>query len=188
MEDQRFYNVVAIVAAGEVLLAFAAGYLGAQWGGQSPYGSPGGVTSGPDYLYLTASVNPVTGWPQYTTGNFTVHRGAVVVTITDYDSPTAWPGCACNVTGTEGGVEGVNGIPMSEVPTGNVAHTFTISASGPGLHLNVLSPGRSTVTFTVWLNETGSFGWFCTAPCGTNGYIGGAMSTPGYMFGTMTVV
>lgn len=105
------------------------------------------------------------------------------MTITDHDAPASWPGRPCNVAGTVGNLEVVNGTPMTEASNTNVAHTFAI----PSLGLNVESPGQSTVTFTVWFNETGSFQWFCETPCGTNGCTGGPMSTPGYMSGALTV-
>jgi hypothetical protein len=180
---------VATFAAAVVILAFAAGYYGAHWGTPSSSSASTPQSPGPSYLYLTISLHPITGWPQYTPVNFTVIQGEVIVTIIDYDSPAAWPGCDCTVTGTTGNVKEVNGTPMNMVPASNLAHPFTISAPGMGVQMNVLSPGMSTVTFPTWLNQTGSFGWFCIAPCGagSNPYTSPPMGTF-YMTGTLTVV
>ena len=180
MRDQTYYNLVAAgMAFGAVLLVVVWAAMSAAANG-SPAPTP---STGPAHMYLTIQINPATGWPQYSPANFTVPTGVVVFTIIDYDSPMQWTGCRCNVTGTAGGTETVNGTAVSAVSNTNVAHTFAI----PSLHLNVLSPGMSTVTFTVDLTQAGTFTWYCESPCGTNGYTGGAMSTPGYMTGTMTV-
>ena len=135
---------------------------------------------------LEIQVNATTGWPQYTPANFSVHVGAVEVTIVDHDSPMAWPGCSCKVTGTTGGVESVNGTAVGTVSETNVAHTLTIGALG----LNVLSPGASSVSFSFEVTEAGTYEWNCLAPCGagTDPYDSPPMGVPGYMTGTLTVV
>lgn len=162
--------------------------LGALAGGILGYLSRGPTfaattPTAPDHLYLTVQINPQTGWPQYSPANFTVPRGEAVVTIVDYDAPMAWDACPCVVTGTAGNVETVNGTALHDVSKANVAHTFYVQSLG----IFAYSPGLSTVSFTVWFNETGTFTWVCVTPCGTNGYTGGPMSTPGYMRGTITV-
>ena len=181
MKDQTYYN---LVAAG---MAFGVMVLVVVWAAMSATANAGPSSispSGPAHMYVTVQINPETGWPQYSPANFTVPTGEVVFTIIDYDSPMNWAGCSCNVTGTVGGTETVNGTAVSAVLSSNVAHTFSI----PSLHLNVLTPGMSTVTFTIDLTQAGTLTWYCESPCGTNGYTGGAMSTPGYMTGTITVV
>ncbi len=137
----------------------------------------------PAHLELTIVINPVNGMPQYSPANFTVPTGLVVVTIHDTDSPMNWSGCLCQVRGVVHGVEYLNQTPYAILPSANVAHTFTI----PALGLNVLSPGQSTVTFTMDLVNPGAFTWFCMAPCGSDGSSGAPMGVPGYMTGTMTV-
>ena len=180
MRDQTFYNLVAAgLALGVVLLVVAWAAVSASANTSPPSTPP----AGPAHMYLTVQINPLTGWPQFSPANFTVPVGEVVFTIVDYDSPMNWVGCTCNVSGTVGGTETVNGTSMPAVPSSNVAHTFAI----PSLHVNVLSPGMSTVTFTIDLTHGGTFTWYCQTPCGTNGYTGGPMSTPGYMTGTMSV-
>lgn len=180
MNDQRFYNLIAVVGITIVAASFGVGYLGASMTSGPP--APASASSAPTDLYLTININPYTGWPQYTPANFSVPEGTVMVTITDYDAPGNWSGCLCNVTGTVGGIETVNGTPTSDVSSANVAHSFDI----PALGLNVVSPGLSTVTFTLQLNQTGTYTWYCMAPCGYPPE--GPMGVPGYMTGTMTVV
>ena len=183
MKDQDYFNAVAglfavvvVVTAGVLLVAFP-GY-----GGPATTPSNPGQTS---YVNFTVAINETTGWPQYSPTNLNVPQGRVVFTITDNDAVANWAGCSCAVKGTVDGVEMINGTPYSTVATANVAHTFSI----PALGLNVLSPGQSVVSFAVVVTNSGTFSWFCMAPCGTGpgGFTGGAMSNPGYMSGTVTV-
>lgn len=154
-----------------------------------PVGSNGaaGGGSGPvHYVNLTVVLNGSNGWPQYLPANFTVPAGVALFTIVDLDAPMNWSGCDCTVRGTVGGTELLNNTTVNAVPRTNVAHTFTVPAIG----LNVLSPGNSTISFRVNLGGTGTFTWYCLAPCGTgsNPYSTPPMGVPGYMAGTMTVV
>jgi len=73
---------------------------------------------------------------------------------------------------------------VSAVPTDLIAHTFTI----PSLGLNVPIPLSSTVVATFTVDRTGTFIWFCMTTCGSgsNG-LAGAMATPGWMTGSVTV-
>ncbi|HXQ49256.1 MAG TPA: hypothetical protein VN842_05745, partial [Thermoplasmata archaeon] len=137
------------------------------------------------YVNLSININPVNGWPQYSPANFSVPAGLVEFTIVDNDSPVSWSGCPCPVGGTIGGVEYINGTPVGRVPATNVAHTFNI----PALGLQALTPGQSTVQFTIDVLHTGQYTWYCFAPCGTgaNPYNTPPMGTTGYMTGTMTV-
>lgn len=185
--SDRTTTYLALAIAAVFLTGLAVGYGALATPGSTPAAPAAAAptAAAPQYLYLTVQINPVTGWPQYSPANFTVGTGTVIVTIYDYDAPSAWPACPCEVTGTASGGESVNGsLPMTTVPSQNVAHTFTV----PALGLAVFSPGTSTVEFTVNLTAPGAYTWMCTAPCGTDGYTGGAMSLPGYMSGTMTVV
>ena len=179
MRDSDWFGTVALVLA--VLVVFVGGFAVAAEGNQ---GAAAVVPATVSYLNLTIAINASTGMPQYSPANFSVPRGQVLVTINDHDLPAAWPGCACNVTGTQGNVESINGsASVSEVSWTAVAHTFSI----PALHINVLSPAQSTVTFTLWLNQTGAFNWMCLDPCGADGFTGVPMGEVGYMAGTMTV-
>lgn len=180
MRDSEWFGTVALVAA--VLVVVVGGMAIAEQGSGSSGASPAVTVS---YLNLTIVLNPVNGMPQYTPANFSVPHGEVFVKIVDEDVPASWPGCSCNVSGTQGNVESVNGsAPTSQVSWTDVAHTFSV----PSLGINVLSPAQSTVTFTLWLNQTGAFNWMCEDPCGEDGYTGAPMGVPGYMAGTMTVL
>jgi hypothetical protein len=134
----------------------------------------------------------------------------VNITIEGYDGCTplrnpVWG----KVTGTIGGVEYVNGSPVSELNSWsgcNVQHTFTMA--GLGINVPIASPptlkeenalcGTSpctsgphqVVTFSFMTPaKGGTFRWQCIVPCG-GGYVdgnGGPMATPGYMSGQMEV-
>ena len=134
------------------------------------------------YVNLSIVLNATWGVPQYVPANFSVPAGRVVITIRDYDQPGTFVGCGCNVTGTVGAVEMINGTPYHLVPNANVAHTF----SSPALNLNILSPGGSTVSFVTELFP-GTYPWWCMAPCGLDGMMGFPMGVPGFMAGTITV-
>lgn len=149
-------------------------------GPSSAAGSPAPHT----FLNLSVVIDAVTGLPRYVPANFTVPLGELTVTIADHDAVAAWASCPCRVQGSVGDLELLNGSPVASVPTSNVAHTFSV----PQLGLSIFSPGESVVSFTVWLNETGSFEWLCLAPCGQGDpYTGPPMGVPGYMVGTLTV-
>ena len=181
LTDQSYNNAVALGAVAIVIVAALAGLAVANYAQGSGSPSPGPIT----YLNLTIAVNETYGVPQYSPANFTVHSGVVMVTITDHDVPASWEQCSCEVSGTVGGTESLNGTPVSYVSPANVAHTFSIAP----LDINVLSPGQSVVSFELSLSQTGSFRWLCLAPCGNGpGGWGFPMYTPGFMEGTMTVV
>jgi hypothetical protein len=113
------------------------------------------------------------------------------------------------VSGTIGGVEYVNGQPMSVLNSWSactVQHTFTMPALG--IDVPIASPttlnennnlcGTSpctsgphqVVTFSFRTPDVGgTFRWQCIIPCGL-GFLdgnGGPMGTPGYMSGQMEV-
>lgn len=178
LQHQTFNNVIALGAAAVVLVGTLVG-AGLAY---APAGS-GASTPSVSTLNLSIDLSPTLGVPYYTPANFTVPAGLVRVTITDHDSIAPFPGCPCNVTGTVGSSETVNGTPLSLVPWQNAAHTFTV----PSLGIEVLSPGGSTVSFELDLTQTGSFTWLCEAPCGSDGSSGFPMGVPGFMTGTMTV-
>ena len=146
--------------------------------GTSP-SPPGTIVS---YVNLTVQINATNGAPQFVPANFSVPAGLVAITIADQDDAVSWDQCGCNVSGTVGGVEWLNGTPYRAISTSNVAHTFTIGALG----LNVLSPGGQTVFFEVDF-PAGTYTWTCLAPCGSDGYSGFPMGTLGWMEGTVTV-
>lgn len=132
-------------------------------------------------------------WPKFTNPFWSVKAGStVVLTIQSFDDGTAplpQNSPYQKVSGTVGGSELIDGKAATSVPNTQIAHTFTI----PALGLNVVIPaapkgGSVTVTATFKTPKAGSFVWQCEAPCGTGptGW-GGAMITPGWMVGTITV-
>jgi hypothetical protein len=167
------------------------------------------VTNKPDWVSYFIQ-NPQTKQWVHTTYFAVPASTKVNVTILGYDGCTplrnpVWG----QVTGTIGGVEYVNGTPMSVLNSWsgcNVQHTFTMPALG--INVPIASPttlnennnlcGTSpctsgpheVVTFSFMTpNVGGTFRWQCIIPCGL-GYLdgnGGPMGTPGYMSGQMEV-
>jgi len=167
------------------------------------------VTNKPDWVSYFIQDPRTKQWVHTT--YFAVPAATKVnVTIEGYDGCTplrnpVWG----KVTGTIGGVEYVNGQPVSELNSWsgcNVQHTFTMA--GLGINVPIASPptlkeennlcGTSpctsgphqVVTFSFMTPaKGGTFRWQCIIPCG-GGYVdgnGGPMATPGYMSGQMEV-
>ncbi len=124
----------------------------------------------------------------------------IQLTIATFDTPSSTPPPTqyANVTGVVGGnILVVNGTislngPMnvsvgqwvSSVPLDSIAHTFTISQYG----VNIPLIGTSVEVAYLYLNGTGVSQYQCMVPCGTGpSKFGGAMSTPGWMTGTVKV-
>jgi hypothetical protein len=167
------------------------------------------VTNKPDWVSYFIQ-NPQNKQWVHTTYFAVPAATKVNVTIEGYDGCTplrnpVWG----KVTGTIGGVEYVNGQPVSQLNSWsgcNVQHTFTMA--GLGINVPIASPttlnennnlcGTSpctsgpdqVVTFSFMTPaKGGTFRWQCIVPCG-GGYLdgnGGPMSTPGYMSGQMEV-
>ena len=129
------------------------------------------------------------------------HR-LIQLTIVSYDTPT--PNSTAQeatVTGTVGGtVYLINGTLASmsnatmamapwggnvtSVPVSSLAHTFTIQQLGN----NIPVVGDSTVIAYLYFNQPGTYTWICLTPCGLGkDGLSGAMDTPGWMTGTLTV-
>ncbi len=167
------------------------------------------VTNKPDWVSYFIQ-DPKTKQWVHTTYFAVPANTKVNITILGYDGCTplrnpVWG----QVTGTIGGVEYVNGTPVSELNSWsgcNVQHTFTMPALG--INVPIASPttlnqnnnlcGTSpctsgpheVVTFSFMTPKVGgTFRWQCIIPCGL-GYLdgnGGPMGTPGYMSGQMEV-
>ena len=76
------------------------------------------------------------------------------------------------------------GQNVSSINSTDVAHTFTI----PSLNVNLPIPPSSTVSAYLTLNQTGTFTWFCMTECGFGpSGLKGAMDTPGWMMGGLSV-
>jgi hypothetical protein len=166
------------------------------------------VSSHPDWVsYFIKS--PTTGKWVHTT-LFTLPAGSKIdMTILGYDGCTPLRNPVFGkVTGTTGGVEYVNGKPVSAINSWsgcNVGHTFSIpqlgvnapmaSPANPNAALCGTSPCTSgphpVIQFSFHTpRQAGSFIWQCRVPCG-GGFLdgfGGPMQTIGFMTGTITVV
>jgi hypothetical protein len=167
------------------------------------------VTNKPDWVSYFIQDPRTKQWVHTT--YFAVPAATKVnITIEGYDGCTplrnpVWG----KVTGTIGGVEYVNGQPVSELNSWsgcNVQHTFTMA--GLGINVPIASPTtlsqnnnlcgnspctsgpKQVVTFSFMTPaKGGTFRWQCIVPCGL-GYVdgnGGPMATPGYMAGQMEV-
>lgn len=144
------------------------------------------------HLYLSILTGKMVGrpgWPMVEPANFTIPAGyPVEVTIRNFDTGTAplMKGMLQDqhVSGTDGGYVTENRQRVNFVENEDISHTLTI----PGLHLNVPILPDSTTTFLMEVTKPGDYHWQCMATCGTGstGW-GGAMVTPGYMEGTLTV-
>jgi hypothetical protein len=131
------------------------------------------------------------------------HR-LIELVISNYDqgnATLAGPQYA-NVAGTNDGsmlvynnsainsTEGPNGIVLrgsqtvSSLPLSEISHTFTV----PSLGLNIPMASESTVVVFFTTGAQGTYTWLCETACGAGkGGFGGAMSTPGWMSGSLTV-
>jgi hypothetical protein len=167
------------------------------------------VTNKPDWVSYFIQ-NPQTKQWVHTTYFAVPAKTRVNVTILAFDGCTplrnpVWG----QVTGTIGGVEYVNGNPVSALNSWsgcNVQHTFTMPALGINVPIaspttlnqnnNLCSTSPCTsgphqvVKFSFMTPAVGgTFRWQCIIPCGL-GYLdgnGGPMATPGYMSGQMEV-
>ena len=174
--------LVGLMAGGLV------GYLS-----RGPLPAPG--PQGQEYLFLTIGFDYATGLDRYFPANFTVPTHTpVLVTITNYDNASnPVPSAVAAVRGTVGGVEtmkaasAAEAMTMTAVPTGDVAHTFTMDSGGYAISVPIPAANGladpMVVTFQAYFNITGAFDWHCLAPCDAS-----SMATAGYMRGTVTVV
>jgi len=77
------------------------------------------------------------------------------------------------------GVENISSLSPSVI-----SHTFTI----PSLGINIPVATLSTEVAYFTLTTAGTFSWFCMTECGSGAKgLGGAMSTPGWMSGSVVV-
>ena len=133
----------------------------------------------------------------------------VTVTIKQYDTGEAIPNpFLAEVHGTVGGTMTVDGKQVKGIDAEHVGHTFTIhnfpSTKQDPLFVSVplpavaddapAAPGSDfpaphVVTFQFMTGSAGTYAWNCQFPCGDNyASMGGAMSSYGYMSGTLHVV
>lgn len=132
--------------------------------------------------------------------------GPVLVTIINYDrGAAATPLQFANVVGTLNDTEFIvnesnvnstslvtnsmsvrGGLVTSSVPDSYISHTFTVQENGVTVINIPIEPSSiETATFTL---SAGTYSWRCNAACGSGpeGW-GGAMLTPGWMMGHLSV-
>jgi hypothetical protein len=207
---QRYSQVTVVIVFGGLLLASALGYYFA-----TVTLRPAKTTqqaSGPFQLTLLEPTdvawNTTTGQPRfYVVGSNGLQSSASItfpvntliqLTIISYDTPTSGsPSQVGLVKGTQGGVVYmINGTGpagpapaqlgqnVTSVPDDSVAHTFTI----PQLGINIPVVGGYTEIAYLYFTKAGTYQWICMTPCGLGGNgSAGAMSTAGWMTGTVTV-
>ena len=141
---------------------------------------------------ITGKMDGKKGWPEFASAYWSVPANSKVeLIIHSYDdggAPVTGPNLT--VKGTIGGVEYVDGKQVKGFGKNDVAHTITI----PQLGLNIPIPPRSEkekfVTVVAYFNvsKPGTYNWQCMAQCGSgaSGW-GGAMSTGGWMKGSLNV-
>jgi len=150
-------------------------------------------------------------WVSYGPGtNLTVPAHAVItVTINQYDGGEPIPNpFLAEVHGTVGGVANIDGHLVRAIDDQHVGHTFTIhnfpSSDQDPLFVSVPLPAVAedapivagtdypaphVVTFKFVTGGPGTYAWNCQFPCGGRyADMGDAMSTYGYMSGTLKVV
>ena len=154
---------------------------------------------------------PHPDWVTYSNDNVVVPANSTInVTIDQYDSGGSLNNAFFDqVMGTVGGSATINGKVVTHVDPNNVGHTFTlrgIPGSGTNIFVNVPLPANPSSATPVTIGagaypkpvvvqfsfKTGSKGVYefnCEFPCGGSrqGQFGQAMSTYGYMSGTITV-
>lgn len=87
-----------------------------------------------------------------------------------------------NSTMTTSGIQVRGAENVTSLPADVIAHTFTI----PSLGINVPIGTSSTVVAYFMVNTQGTYSWFCMTACGAGpDGLDGAMSTPGWMTGSL---
>lgn len=151
---------------------------------------------------------PHPDWVSYgpSTNLWVPAHALVTVTIRQYDTPTTLLNPYFSaVRGTVGDRAYVDGQPLRKLAADGAGHTFTIhsipTTGQPPLFVSVPLPGvppsapalangyptPKVVTFSFVTGSSGRYVWQCFVPCGSGETFGGAMSTQGYMAGTLLV-
>jgi hypothetical protein len=154
---------------------------------------------------------PHPDWVSYSNDNLTVPRNTLVtMTINQYDSGGSLNNpFFASVMGTIGDTATINGATVHHVDPNDIGHTFTLRGI-PGnvdpIFVSVPLPANNAtdtpvtigqgsyphplvVTFSFLVKGPGVYQWNCEYPCGGSriGQFGEAMSSYGYMSGTLTV-
>ncbi len=184
-----FRTVGFVLVMGGLTVFAAMGYFGFHG-----LGSASPPPSAPATTAVDLSIHALNGVDAVTSANFSIPAHALVTfTILNYD-PSADGGPMASA-GIEGSFVGpvrwspapTDGLaPLGGLAPAQVSHTFSI-LDGP-YALNVPIPAASgpgvptTVVFSLYFNETGTFTWYCWSFCPHNGLSDGAQ-----MGGTFTV-
>ena len=175
------------------------------------------ISTFPDSHVCHASAGePQIDWVSYCPStSFQVPANSLItVVISNYDgASTLINNEFQQVRGTIGGVEMVNNKPINTVDATKVAHTFTLQSAPNASYPIFVSvpllgvaddaptpvtingnsyPKPNIISFQFRTGPPGTYIWHCYDPCGEDrvppfGFTG-AMSTTGYMAGTLTVV
>jgi hypothetical protein len=155
--------------------------------------------------------NPQITWVSYCPDtSFQVPPNSLItVVIKQYDSASGlYNGFFQDVQGTVGGTATYNGKTMNKVDEADIAHTFTLQSqpfetnplyvsvpllgvASDAQNLSNGYPAPNVIEFQFRTGPAGTYVWHCYVPCGNDrespyGFTG-AMSTTGYMAGTLTV-
>jgi len=176
MKDQTWFNLVAIVAVGGVLVLGA----GLFWAGGTAPAPAGARVAGDPTIdrALSIAYNATTQQYDYSSTSLVVPANTyVTVTITNFDPGTAmlavpWDN---HVIGTVGGSEQVASgsapTTVSALSVADISHTFTMFGAFYNLSVPIppaVSADQPTVvTFTVEFSTPGIYDWGCMAYCGT---------------------
>ncbi len=120
----------------------------------------------------------------YDDGNATTPATYEKVTGTVGNQITVVNNSLINSTQTSNGINVIGAWTTNDVPAADIAHTFTVN----GINLNIPIVISSVVQFSFQTGSMGTYTWQCYAACGS-GASGWeqAMSTPGWMTGTVTI-
>ncbi len=193
MNDQRWFNLAAVLIAVAVTVgAVAVAALAPAPATPAPQAAP--TASVPTtYRALTITFDPSSGQYNYNVRSLSVPlRERVMFTITNYD-----PGSAQLPTPSDARVIGTYGGPMSivsaggssqvsQLPAGDVSHTFSMSDAYYDLNVpippatNAVTP--SQVTFAVVFDTPGVYTWGCVVLCSDPG-----MGTADTMYGSVSI-
>jgi heme/copper-type cytochrome/quinol oxidase subunit 2 len=110
--------------------------------------------------------------PQYANVTGTVNN-----TMTFYNNDVM------NATESPTGIILQGAQTVSSLTAQYVSHTFTV----PMLNLNIPIAAESTEVAYFTTGGPGSYLWLCQSLCGSGSGLGGAMTTPGWMNGVLTV-
>jgi heme/copper-type cytochrome/quinol oxidase subunit 2 len=144
---------------------------------------------GPNGLQSSAEISvPAHGQIELVIVNY--DDGSANLTGTQYENVTGTLGnrvalvnnSVVNSTEASSGIQVKGAEEVGSLPAGEIAHTFTV----PSLGLNIPVGTSSTEVAYFTIDLPGTYTWLCMTACGSgaNG-LGGAMSTPGWMTGSL---